>query len=417
MQIQRCKGCNDLTGEDMLRFRSVEAAFQETSRSYGYSEVRTPTLEYLYLFTSAGTLTPGMLRRVYSFLDWDGWSGERVVLKPDATIPVVRFYADRLSKQDQPARLSYVTNTFIFEETGTKARERWQCGAELIGSGSSMADAELVGLACDSINKMGLKNIELKLSHAGLMRAILSSLGMNHTEQDAIFDRILDGEANVLNKLQVEKPQAVEALQLLLGTKGKSSAFLKNLRALFAANTPQVQEALEKFNETIDLVEGMGVNYQIDFTSGKGFEYYTGFIFRLFVDGENVGGGGRYDQLVGMMGGQSAPAAGFALYIDKLASVINIDSFYIPVAQRVSLDIETGGMKEATEIAGLLRNAGLVVSLAMQGKRAANCGWWVEVRKSAPQITVFNCGSAESSVCESPIELLTIIGCEQCSSG
>jgi len=411
MQIERCKGCNDLTAEEMLRFRSVEAAFQETFKSYGYSEVRTPTLEYLYLFTSAGTLTPGMLRRVYSFLDWDGWSGERVVLKPDATIPVARFYTDRLSQREQPARLSYVTNIFIFEETGTKARERWQCGAELIGAGSSMADAELVGLACDSIKKMGLNNIEIKLSHAGLIREILSSLGLNHNEQDGIFDRILDGETDVLNKLQAEKPQTIEALKLLLGTRGKSSSFLKNMRALFAANIPQVQDALEDFIATIELVETMGLNYQIDFTSGKGFEYYTGFIFHLFVEDENVGGGGRYDHLVGMMGGQPTPAAGFALYIDKLATKINIDSLYIPVAQRVSLSIEAGAMKEGVEVAGLLRKAGWIVSLALQGKPAVNCGWQVEVRQSVPQLTVLNCGSGESRVCENPIEILTIVGC------
>jgi histidyl-tRNA synthetase len=411
MQIERCKGCQDLTAEEMLRFRSVEAAFQETSKSYGYSEVRTPTLEYLYLFTSAGTLTPGMLRRVYSFLDWDGWGGERVVLKPDATIPVARFYIDRLSQREQPARLSYVTNTFIFEETGTKARERWQCGAELIGAGSSMADVELVGMACDSVKKMGLNNIELKLSHAGLIRSILSGLGLSHSEQDTVFDRILDGEMEIINRMQAEKPQAVEAFKLLIGTKGSSAGFLKNLRALFAVDIPGVEAALEDFIATIDLLEAMGVAYQIDFSSGKGFEYYTGFIFRLFAEGVNVGGGGRYDRLVGMMGGKDVPAGGFALYIDRLAHLINIDSVYVPVSQRIRLDVEFSAMKEAARMAELLRKAGWIVMFALQGTKAQNCGWEVEVRSSAPQLTVLNCGSGEKNVCESPEEVLVIVGC------
>ena len=411
MQIERCKGCQDLTAEEMLRFRSVEVAFQETSKSYGYSEVRTPTLEYLYLFTSAGTLTPGMLRRVYSFLDWDGWGGERVVLKPDATIPAARFYIDRLSQREQPARLSYVTNTFIFEETGTKTRERWQCGAELIGAGSSMADVELVGMACDSVKKMGLNNIELKLSHAGLIRSILSGLGLSHSEQDTVFDRILDGEMEIINRMQAEKPQAVEAFKLLIGTKGSSSGFLKNLRALFAADIPGVQAALEDFIATIDLLEAMDVAYQIDFTSGKGFEYYTGFIFRLFAEGVNVGGGGRYDRLVGMMGGKDVPAGGFALYIDRLADLINIDSVYVPVSQRISLDIESSAMKAGAEVADLFRRAGWIVLFALDGKKAQNCGWEVEIRSLTPQLTVLNCGSGEKNVCESPEEVLIIVGC------
>jgi histidyl-tRNA synthetase len=399
MQIQRCKGCRDLTGEEMLRFRSVEGAFQDISKSYGYTEVRTPTLEYLHLFTSAGTLTPGMLRRVYSFLDWDGWSGERVVLKPDATIPVARLYAETMASRKLVSRLSYVTNSFVFEETGTKARERWQCGAELIGSGSSIADAELVSFASDAIKKMGLQHLEL------------SNLGLSHTEQDEIFDRILDGKTEALDGLQAEKPWAVDALKLLLGTKGNSSGFLKNLRALFAADIPEVQDALEEFIATIDLLEAMGMAYEIDFTSGKGFEYYTGFIFRLFAEGVNVGGGGRYDRLVGMMSETDVPAGGFALYIDRLAALINIDNLYIPVSARVSLDIEPAVMKEAVETADLLRGAGCVVMFALQGQAPENCGWEITIKSAAPRFTVLNCGTGESSACETAFEAFATVGC------
>ncbi|MGD0856997.1 MAG: ATP phosphoribosyltransferase regulatory subunit, partial [Dehalococcoidia bacterium] len=149
METQKCKGARDLLPVDMERFRQVEDAFLNSCLNWGYREIKTPTLEYIHLFTQAGTLTPAMLGRVYSFLDWDGWSGERVVLKPDATIPVARLYTEQLAQKGYPARLSYVTNTFVFEETGTRARERWQCGAELIGAGSSLADAELVAFACD----------------------------------------------------------------------------------------------------------------------------------------------------------------------------------------------------------------------------------------------------------------------------
>ena len=87
MKTQRCKGTRDLSPGEMAVFRLIEGVFRDACLNWGYKEVRTPTLEYLHLFTSVGTLTPGMLGRVYSFLDWDGWSGERVVLRPDGTIP------------------------------------------------------------------------------------------------------------------------------------------------------------------------------------------------------------------------------------------------------------------------------------------------------------------------------------------
>ena len=166
MKIQRCKGMRDMSPDEMAVFHAVEGICRDCFIKWGYREVRTPTIEYLHLFTSAGTLTPTMLGKVYSFLDWDGWSGERVVLRPDGTIPVARLYTERMSGQGL-ARLFYAANMFTFE-TGDKDRERWQCGAELIGAGSAVADAELMALSMEIVNKLGLKGVELRLSHAGI---------------------------------------------------------------------------------------------------------------------------------------------------------------------------------------------------------------------------------------------------------
>src|SRR3972149_510472 len=131
--MERCKGMRDLLPQDMEKIRRLEGVFRDVCWRWGYGEVRTPVLEYLHLFTTAGTLTPGMLSRVYSFLDWDGWSGERVVLRPDGTIPTARLFLSEVGKA--PARLFYVENVFSFEETGREARERWQGGGGVIGGG------------------------------------------------------------------------------------------------------------------------------------------------------------------------------------------------------------------------------------------------------------------------------------------
>jgi len=277
MRVQRCKGSRDLSSEQMTRFRLIEGAFRDCCLKSGYKEVRTPTLEYLHLFTSTGTLTPGMLNRVYSFLDWDGWSGERVVLRPDGTIPVVRLYIDSMA-ENKLARLFYVTNIFIFEPTGKEARERWQCGAELIGVGSTIADVELIILALEVLKRLGIGGIELRLSHAGLIRALLAKLELSPGEQTKVFDQILDGDVEALSRIKAGRPELGEALSLLLNSKGKSSGFLKNLKALFTQNLAELEPPIDDFISIVDFLDALDCNYQIDITAGKGFEYYTGVI-------------------------------------------------------------------------------------------------------------------------------------------
>src|SRR4030066_2012076 len=121
MTSQKCKGARDLLPKDTEAFRYIEDVFSKACLGWGYREVRTPTLEYLHLFTAAGTLTPNMLSKVYSFLDWDGWSGERVVLRPDGTIPGARLSMQNLSQQEI-AGLFYTPNASVFTDAGGESR-------------------------------------------------------------------------------------------------------------------------------------------------------------------------------------------------------------------------------------------------------------------------------------------------------
>ena len=384
MRIQRCKGSRDLSPGEMRRFRLIEGAFRECCLKWGYEEIRTPTLEYLHLFTSTGTLTPSLLGKVYSFLDWDGWSGERVVLRPDGTIPVARLYIDSMAEKEL-AKLFYVANVFIFEETGTKTRERWQCGTELIGADSLQADVELIILALEVLKRLRLNNIELRLSHAGLIKTFLGKLGLSPEEQTKILDQVLDGDVEALARIKPGKPELVGILPSLLDLKGKSSGFLKNLKALLTPNLPELEPSLDDFINIVSLLEALDYNYQVDITSGRGFEYYTGVMFRLFVDGEEIGGGGRYDALIPLMGGRDTPASGFALYLDRLMNLISPETSAKP--QRILVKVEPGEvetLKEGFSVAGCLREAGYVAELHLGGQELADLRWTLDVQKKAP---------------------------------
>jgi len=409
MKVDKCKGFRDIPPQEMKKFRLIESIFRDTCLQWGYQEVRTPALEYLYLFTSVGTLTPGMLRRVYSFLDWDGWSGERVVLKPDGTIPVARFYIDNLKKG--LARLFYVTNVFMFEETGKKSREKWQCGAELIGENSVITDGELMALALDVLKRLGLTNIKIRISHAGLIRALLEEMELSPQEKSRIFDQILDGDLKILADIRPDKPELIQVLSLLLKLKGKSPGLLKNIRVISAKKLPRFKPSLDNFIGVVDLMENLGCDYKIDLASGKGFEYYTGIIFHLSIGKEIIGGGGRYDELIPQMGGRDTPAAGFALYMDNLMRIIETEGIEEPITKKVLLSIAPEAVKKGFETAAMLREAGMTVELALEGQQTAECGWLIEVKAESPVFAITNNANGSKSAVDSVKEVLDLLGC------
>ncbi len=369
----------DLSPAEMKVFRLVEGMCRDTCAGWGYQEVRTPTIEYLHLFTSAGTLTPGKLGKVYSFLDWDGWSGERVVLRPDGTIPVARMYAESLQGQGM-ARLFYAANLFIFEGGGEETRERWQCGAELIGAGSAVADAELIDLSLEVLEKLGLKGVELRLSHAGLIKALLVKLGLSPEEQNRMFDRILDGDAEAMAEVSRESPEVGNTLKPFLSRRGQSSGFLRDQKELLVKSMPEICQPLDDFLQTVALLADLGVKYRINIASGAGFEYYTGIIFQLFIGKDKVCGGGRYDALIPSMGGGDVPASGFAIYLDSLMKLIRSESIVGPVPAKILVRVKSGAaVKEAFKTAAVLRRAGYITELDLGGKKT-DSEWIIEVR-------------------------------------
>jgi histidyl-tRNA synthetase len=301
----------------MDRFRRVEEAFLGACRASGYREVRTPTIEYLHLFTAAGTLSPEMLHRVFSFLDWDGWTGERVVLRPEATIPTARLYAEHLG-DERPARLCYVQNIFRFAE-GDEPREDWQCGVELIGESGIRCDLELILLGLSVLEAVGFPDAEVRLSHAGLVRAVLARTGLTPEEQAASYDRMLDGDRGVIAEIEERLPELDAPLHLLFDVPGSGTGYLANVRQALLKSLPELGAPLDQLEATVGALEAVGHSCRVQAVLARSFEYYSGTLFRFFLGDAPVGGGGRYDELLGLVGGEPVPASGFALEVSALA--------------------------------------------------------------------------------------------------
>jgi len=409
MTNQKYKGARDLLPQDTEAFRYIEDVFRRSCLNWGYQEVRTPTLEYLYLFTAAGTLTPNMLSKVYSFLDWDGWSGERVVLRPDGTIPVARLYIENLSQQEI-ARLFYVTNVFAFEETGKENRERWQCGVELIGNDKPTSDVELIVLATETLHNLGISDIQIQLSHAGIMKAVLKELQLNPDEEVRLLDQILDGNWQVLTETKPSNSDIGRLISLLLDLKGKTSGFLENLKAL-----PQIpitlKPTLDNFSAIASFLDALGCNYQIDITSTRSFEYYTGLCFQFSAGGDKIGSGGRYDNLIPLIGGKSTPACGFALYVDTIINLVT------PQAKRktgqgilVRCDKTTSDLTRTSfQLAQSLRQAGYVTELDFSS-RQSDWRWIITVQEKSPPFTIIDQTKNQKKEASSIADAIEMIG-------
>lgn len=307
----RARGMHDLGPAEMRRFRDVERRFLDTVIAAGYAEIRTPTIEPLHLFTASGSLSPQLLDRAYSFLDWDGWSGERVVLRPDGTVPAARWYRQAWTGSE-PARLCYVQAIYRFEP-GDGQRQQWQCGVELFGLPAVDADSEVVLLGVNVLAALGLTGIEAEVAHAGLVRSLLESAGVGASEQPGAVETLAAGDP---------PPGAGEALRLLAQVEAggaTAEAYLANLRAALPSGVIEAARALDELSATAAALTAAGVALRFRPATSANFEYYTGTTFRLTAGGEALVAGGRYDGLVAAIGGAYVPGCGFGADLMKLA--------------------------------------------------------------------------------------------------
>ena len=314
----RSSGMRDLGPQEMQRFRRVERAFLDVCERHDYREIRTPALEPLHLYTATGSLSPQLLDGVYSFLDWDGWSGERVVLRPDSTVPAARWYEEQ-QDGDGAARLCYVQPVYRFAAEGD--RELWQCGVELFGLGAPQADAELLVLARDFLAELGLEP-RFELAHAGLVRVVLVAAGLERAEQVTVYDRLLAGDAGVVDELVRRSPAGASAIKLLFDVDEGGTAYVANLRGALLPFAPDAAQPLDELAAAVSALDDAGCRSVVRPATSGSFEYYSGLTFSVSSAGEPLINGGRYDGLVRSLGEREAPACGFAADMLRLADLL-----------------------------------------------------------------------------------------------
>jgi ATP phosphoribosyltransferase regulatory subunit len=303
-------GTRDVLPEEMEELRAIEATLGELFGARGYGEVMTPTIEY------GGESAGG---HGYRFFDE---SGETLALRNDMTVPIARLVARRFRDQSGPFRLRYCGRIFrpVQPQRG-QMRELHQIGIELIGERAPTGTIEVIELLVAALDALGLERARVGLGDADLFRQLLDELEVAGPARDRILACLenhdlvaIEAEVGELAGIGDAERQVIVELANLRG----GAETLERARRIGGS---AVARAAGRLAETVEGLEALGIadRVQLDFGLLRDLGYYTGAILEVYdpAVGSVLGGGGRYDSLLEAFG-RALPAAGFALYLDRL---------------------------------------------------------------------------------------------------
>ena len=312
-------GMTTLLPDAAERVRHLERELFEGFTRWGYREIIPPTFEYLDVL-SAG-LPADILEKCYKVADWT--TGRILVLRPDVTAQIAKIVAMGMAGRQLPLRLSYRSTVFRYEpEHAGREREVFQLGVELIGADDASMDAEILILLIESLKSVGLPNFKISLGHVGFYQALLAQSGLSEQGRKqaelAAAHKDLPKLERILKTERVPPKQARPILEAP-GRYGREEV-LQWGRALAGRNA-RLLAPIERLTKVYALLDAAGVKEHLllDLGEFRGFDYYDGVVFDVFSAnvGCELGGGGRYNHLIGQFG-QDLPSTGFALDLDRL---------------------------------------------------------------------------------------------------
>ena len=374
--LQSLRGTVDLLPDQTPFWQRVEAVAREQFRRAGIAEIRTPLLEVTELFARGiGEATDVVGKEMYTFLD----RGERsCTLRPEGTASVVRAAIQHGLLSQGPQRLWYGGPMFRYERPQAgRQRQFHQIGLEFLGFADPRSDAEAIAIAWDLLAELGLAGLALELN----------SLGSPDDRQRYRSELVqwLEGHREQLDP-DSQQRIATNPLRILDSKNPQTQALLAGAPTLADALAPESQERFERVQQALTLLE---IPYGINPRLVRGLDYYGHTAFEITSSQlgaqATVCGGGRYDGLVGQLGGPATPAVGWALGMERLVLLAQAAADSSTV-QAVAPDLYVISRGETAEALALplarrARARGLAVELDLtaaafgkQFKRADRCG-------------------------------------------
>jgi histidyl-tRNA synthetase len=355
-KYQTVTGMHDILPDDQKYYEKVYETAKEIAAFYGFDHIETPVLENSELFEKGtGVTTDIVQKQMYSFKTK---GGDNLSLRPEGTPSIVRSYLQNgMANWPQPVKLWYYGPYFRHEKPQAgRYRQFWQLGFEAIGQAGAIIDAQIIQIYFNILKELGLGNIAIEINSIGdalcrpHYRKSLSSY-LRSREGALCADckrRIKENPLRILD-CKEEKCQAVKA---------QAPQSVDNL----------CDECKAHFKEVLEYLEEIGLPYRLNPYLVRGLDYYTRTVFEIYQEGSNgqaqaaLGGGGRYDALIKMLGGKETPAMGGALGVDRIVMAMKAANIIVGQEKKVKVflaQLGNLGKKKCLKLFEELRLAGI----------------------------------------------------------
>lgn len=356
-KMQNVRGTYDLYGEAKRKAKRVIAEGSKTVEKYGFEEIETPIFEFTEVFSrNLGDTSDIVTKEMYCFEDR---GGESLTLRPEGTAGVVRAFISNGMQQNLPVKMYYAGPMFRYERP-QKGRQRQftQFGVELLGVETPQADIEVIAMAYEFVESLGL---------SGTVTVEINSLG-DKESRAAYREKLVAYLKENYDKLSEDSKTRLEKNPLrVLDSKEECDKAVVENAPLYRDSLNEASKSF--FEKVLKGLDALGIKYRVNDRLVRGLDYYSHTVFELTTDKLGAQGtvlaGGRYDGLVEQMGGGAVSGIGWACGVERLSMLLEEDvSLPRPIAV-----IPVGDENElkAIEIAYKLRKSGLRVEQAYSG--------------------------------------------------
>ena len=370
-RTEPARGMRDFLPEDVRRREYVIGIVKKVYERYGYEPLETPAVENIEtLMGKYGDEGNQLIFKILMRGEHEASGKADLALRYDLTVPLARVIAHHQAKLPRLFKRYQIQPVWRADRPARgRFREFYQCDVDSIGSVSPVVEAELCDAVSDVLLELGFTDFKIRLNHRLLLTSLLNFVGIPESEH---------GSALVsLDKL--DKIGADGVIQEFR-QRGLGSGLAEGLIKVLATSTSGIpmglaldetgQSALQNLTTILALIQGTPASDHVvvDLSLARGLSYYTGAIMEINVPdlAGSLGGGGRYDNLVGMFLDQSIPACGFSLGLERILVVMGERGMFPPTLATTPADVmiavfDTADMSHAMRVAGALRGSGLRV--------------------------------------------------------